>query len=132
MRLYADDAAYVAYHGGTAPAQVDRLLRMASRVVDHILLGRVYDVNADGMPTDSDDIAALSDATCCIAGEIDAQGLATAGSTDKYESVAIGSVQLSNLQGASTSDTPTVAGIPVPADAVLALAGVGITVVVTP
>lgn len=132
VRLYADQSAYETYHGltaGEAPATIDRLLRMASRVVDTLLVGRVYDTDADGYPTDADDAAALSDAVCAIAGEADAQGLAVAGSTDKWESVTIGAVSLSNLQGSSSDDTPRVAGLPVPPDAVLSLSGVGTVVV---
>lgn len=126
MRQYADSAAYAAYFpDATVPANVDTLLRGASRVVDRLLLGRVYDVDAAGMPTNADDLQALSDATCAIAGEADALGVYDAGNTQQWESVKIGTVQLQNLQGASTADSPVVLGLPVPASAIVALAGVG-------
>lgn len=128
-RVYADQAAYVAYHGGTAPAQVDRLLRMASRVVDSILVGRVYDTDPDGYPTDVDVAQALSDATCAIAGEADARGLAVAGSTEDWQAASIGGVSLTRGSGTGVE---TVQGVPVPPDALLALQSVGYQLVVAP
>lgn len=127
VRVYADAAAYAAYFpGSTAPANLDVLLRQASRVVDKLLRGRVYDVDPTSLlPTDADVAAAMSDATCAIAGELDALGTLNAGGTQQWESVAIGSVQLSNLQGASASDPLLVDGVPVPPAAILALGDVG-------
>ena len=116
MRVGADSAA-------------DTLLRLASRIVDACLRGRVYDVDTDGMPTDPDDIAAMTDATVAIAAELDAGGYTTPGATVEWGSVSIGSVSLSNPLTAGGGDV-TVAGVPVPAPALLALADVGAVSVV--
>jgi hypothetical protein len=77
------------------------------------------------LPTDPDVTQALKDAVTAIALEAESQGLLDPGSTRKWESVAIGNVQLSDLQGASSSDTPNVGGLPVPPEAQLALSDVG-------
>lgn len=127
MRQYADSTALAAYPGGSAVASdsVDLLLRTASRVVDKLLTGILYDTDSDGMPTDTDVAQALSDATCAIALEADARGSLNAGQTQQWESVQIGNVALSTLQGASATDTPMVLGLPVPPAAIVALSGVG-------
>jgi len=108
-----------------APADADALVRAASRVVDVLLRGVVYDTDVAGMPTDTDVAASLKAAATAIALEAEATGTLAAGGTQKWETVAIGSVQLSSLQGASVSDTPTVGGLPVPPAAVLELSSVG-------
>lgn len=55
--------------GLTAPVGADaaRLLSRASRMVDSLLRRAVYDVDADGLPTDTGVIAAVRDATCAQA-----------------------------------------------------------------
>ena len=55
--------------GITAPTGADaaRLLSRASRAVDGILRRAVYDVDDDGLPTDSGVITAVRDATCAQA-----------------------------------------------------------------
>jgi hypothetical protein len=125
MRLYADADAYAAEFPGTAPANLDKLLRNASRAVDVLLVGVLYDTDVDGMPTDDDVAAAMSEATCAIAAEAAALGTLDAGSTQTYESVSIGNVSLQNLQGASDSDSPSVGGMLIPAVALLALNSIG-------
>ena len=125
---YATAAQYETYHNltaGAAPVSIDRLLRVASNIVDVILKGRVYDV-VSGLPTATADIEALRDATCAIAGEADAHGTLTPGGTQRWESVKIATVALS---GPSKTDAPEVAGVPVSADALLSLAQVGRLVV---
>lgn len=123
-RVYADSTAYAAA-GNTPPTNVDYLLRQASRAVDQLLTGRVYDTDPDtGMPTDADDVQAMSDATVAIAAEAAATGALEAGGTETYDTVSIGNVSLTTFK--SSSDVkPTVLGIPVPAAAVVALADVG-------
>lgn len=124
-RVYATDVDLAAYPGGedVDAGTVDTLLRMASRVVDHLLRGRVYDVDVDGLPTDQDVIDALKDATCAIALEASATGVLAAGSSEAWQSVGIGSVSLS---GRTLSEGATiVAGVPVPTAALLTLADVG-------
>lgn len=108
-----------------APADADLLLRTASRLVDVLLVTRRYAVDTAGMPTDPDNLQALQDATVAIAHELQSTGAVDPGSTQQWESVAIGSVQLSTLQGASASDALTVAGLPVPGVALVLLADVG-------
>jgi len=129
MRVYATAVELAAWPGGDAvPAEdADAFLRTASRVVDRLLVGRVYDVDADSMPTDADVIQALSDAACAIALEDHSTGASAAGSTTAWESVGIGSVSLSG--GKAADGTVRVDGIPVPAAALLALATVGRLVV---
>ena len=106
------------------PADADRLLRVASRLVDRLLFGRLYDHDPDTLqPTDPDDVQALQDATVTIAHELAETGALSAGSTSKWESVGIGSVSLS---GPGTSEgTVVVDGLPVPGVAVIFLADVG-------
>lgn len=125
MRMYATPAELAAYPGGDAvPTEdADAFLRTASRVVDRLLIGRVYDVDTDSLPTDPDVIQALSDAACAIALEDHSTGASAAGSTTAWESVGIGSVNLSG--GKAADGTLRVDGIPVPASALLALATVG-------
>lgn len=55
--------------GLTVPADATRLLASASRAVDRMLmvLGAVYDVDTDNLPTDADVIVALRNATCAQA-----------------------------------------------------------------
>lgn len=128
MRVYATAADLAAYPGGDtiAAADADALLRTASRAVDHILVGRVYDVDTvTELPTDTDVAQALNDATCAIAVEAASTGVLEAGATQQWESVSIGNVSLSAPKGASATDSPRVLGLPVPAAAIIALQDVG-------
>ena len=125
MRLYADAAALAAYPSGdTVPAEsVDVALRVASHTVDRLLVGRVYDTDTAGLPTDADVAQALSDAVCAIAVEATATGVLSAGGTERWDSVGIGSVSLS---GRTTAPGAlSVAGVPVPPVAVVHLCDVG-------
>lgn len=119
MRVYATADQY----GTPTPDNVDLLLRTASRTVDHLLRGRVYDVDADLMPTDPDVAEAMADATVAIARELDATGVLTAGSSTEWDQVKIGSVSLGSKRTAPGS--VTVAGMPVPPAALAAIADVG-------
>lgn len=128
MRLYADQAAYEAYHGleaGAAPADVDRRLRTASRLVDYLLRGVVYQVDPAGMPVDVDVAQAMSDATCAIAGAVPA---ADADAGTEWDSVSIGNVSLSGRKQADGG--VTVGGVTIPPDALVSLADVGQVAVV--
>lgn len=128
-RVYADQAAYEAYTGGAAPANIALLLRLGSRVVDVLLKGIVYDVDDAGLPVDADDVEALRDATCCIAAEAAGLGLLDVGGTQEWASVGIGNVSLAGRK--TTEGTTSVLGVPVPPAARLFLADVGVLVVVT-
>ena len=105
------------------PGNADLLLRTASRVVDVLLTTRAYDVDTDGMPTDADDVQALQDAAVTIAHELQTTGALDAGSTERWESVGIGSVSLSGRQ--ASEGTTMVAGLPVPGVALVYLSDVG-------
>lgn len=106
------------------PANAALLLRTASRLVDVLLTTRAYDVDADGLPTDTDDVQALQDATVTIAHELQTTGALDAGGTDSWQSVGIGSVTLSGRQ--ASEGTTIVAGLPVPGVALVYLADVGV------
>lgn len=125
MRQYADAAALAAYPGGdTVPAgEADAHLRTASRIVTLLLQTRAYQVDDDGLPTDADDITAMSDATCAIVVEAYATGRAKVGGTKQHQSASIGSVSLSNPT--SAPGTVHVLGWPIPAAAFAAIAEVG-------
>jgi hypothetical protein len=103
-------------------------LRLASSLVDVLLRGVVYATDADGMPTDPDVAQAMSDATLAIAGELDATGATLPGSTQEWDSVRMATVALSGRK-AKTGAT-LVAGLPVPAAALVALASIGVPRVV--
>lgn len=131
MRLYATPTDLAAHPGGdVVPAEdAETLLRTASRMVDEALRGRVYDVDAAGMPTGTDELQATVDAACAIAVELHAIGYNTAGGTQAWQSVGIGSVSLSGPT--QTAGTVLVMGLPVPPAAVVALRSVGVFSVVT-
>ena len=130
-RVYADAAALAAYPGGDAVTEgVDLLLRHASHIVDTLLLGVVYDVDAaTELPTDPDVAQSMEDATCAIAVEANAAGILEAGNTREWGSVSIGSVSLSDPQDGD--DSPTVMGVPIPSAARIALASIGRLTVVS-
>lgn len=131
-RVYATAEQLAAYPGGsTVPEDsAPDFLILASAVVDLILVGRVYAVDDDGLPTDTDVADSLQRAVCAIVVESYATGALSQGATLQWESVAIGSVQLSNLQGASVSDPIVVMGLPIPPAAIIALSSVGYALVV--
>lgn len=122
-RVYATEADYTAYTGETPPANIDRLLRIASGVVDYLLTGRLYDVDTSGMPTAVADSDALRDATCVIAQDADAANLIGSGGSQEWGSVSIGNVSLSNPL--TSGGGGSVSGVPVPVEAMVALADVG-------
>ena len=131
MRVYATAEQLAAYPGGsTVPeASAVEFLTQASAVVDYLLLGRVYDVDDDGLPTDTDVADSLQRATCAIVVEGYVTGALSSGSTLQWGSVAIGSVKLADLQGAS-ADHRVVMGLPIPPAAIIALFSVGYVLVV--
>ncbi len=66
-RVYATTADYARWLDTAPPAGSRRALAAASRVIDDMLRTAVYDVDDGGLPTDTDVIAALRDATCAQA-----------------------------------------------------------------
>lgn len=68
VRVYATEAEYATWLGvEEAPAGAATALIRASRAVDQMLLTAVYDVDDDGLPTDTAHAEALRDATCAQA-----------------------------------------------------------------
>jgi hypothetical protein len=133
MRQYATEADLTAEYPDTVhPANVARLLKVASAVVDTALAGVVYDVDASDLPTDADVTEAMMVATCAIVAEWVALAAAEAGASQQWESVAIGNVSLSTLQGASATDSLRIDGFPVPPLAITMLRQVGNVRVVQP
>jgi hypothetical protein len=126
MRQYATTADLTAEYPDTAqPANVETLLSVASACVDKMLKGVPYDTDADLLPTDTDVAEAMKLATCAIVAEWVAVAATVPGSSQQWESVAIGSVSLSTLQGASDSDAQRIDGFPIPALAITLLGAVG-------
>lgn len=68
---YATPAELTAWlpDGLDSPSDASRMLASASRAVDRMLtvLGAIYDVDTDGVPTDTSVIVALREATCAQA-----------------------------------------------------------------
>jgi hypothetical protein len=123
VRLYA--TAGDVWEPGAEPANAAVLLRAASRAVDHLLVGTVYATDAAGMPTDADVAQALTDAAVAIVRELEATGATEPGGTAEWDTAKIGNVSLSGRK--VTEGARTVAGIPVPAIALVHLSGVGYT-----
>lgn len=101
---HATAAEYETYTGQTAPADIDRLLDRATELLDaDVLLGAVYDIDENSLPSDADVIAAFRDATCAqveywqdTGEEIDVSGR-------PLEEVALGSARLRyGTRGASS------------------------------
>lgn len=101
-RSYATTTDLANWTGTAPPDGAIRSLRRATGIIDDLLITAIYDVDADGLPTDADVIAALRDATC----EQVAWWIETGDETGAqalYASVSIGSVSLSRGPGASGS-----------------------------
>lgn len=64
LRIYANSADYANIMHTAPPVGIRRALLVASGMVDEMLFTAVYDTDDDGMPTDTEDIAALMKATC--------------------------------------------------------------------
>ncbi len=91
--VYATVAEYHQYVDDSTFAPPDRLLARASRIVDEVLFGALYDVDADDLPTDPDVAAALRDATSAQVDWLRANGDTTgAGGVPVVQSATIGSI----------------------------------------
>ena len=62
--VYAQASDYTAEYGTPAPANIDQLLKAASRLVTQATMGDIYPVDTDGKPTDPAVLAAFVEATC--------------------------------------------------------------------
>lgn len=94
-RVYATTADYAWWLRAAPPTGARRALAAASREVDGMLLCAVYDVDADGYPTDPDHIVALRDATCAQADYAAGQGDPYGVGSDRITSVSLGSLSYS-------------------------------------
>jgi hypothetical protein len=101
-RVYADQAAYEAYTGGTAPSGVDGLLAAASRMLDgRVFRLCVYDADpGTGMPTNPLVVTAFSDAVCAQVQWWDELGDHLGAAAAGWGTVQIGTAKL----GRSTTD----------------------------
>ncbi|MFD8948990.1 hypothetical protein ACFV0B_09075 [Streptomyces xanthophaeus] len=94
-RVYATPEQLAMWMGRPAPdGDAARLLARASEDVDAALLTAVYDVDADGDPTDPQIVAALSSAACAQAEFWLASGDDGTGASSQWDSVSIGPVAL--------------------------------------
>jgi hypothetical protein len=113
---YATEAEYVDYSGrGDASGNADsddvpRWLNRASDLIDEVLIGAVYPVDASGNPTGATVIAAFRDACCAQVEWWDTTGTgpeADIGHDQEYSSVGLGSLSLSRHNSATSSRGPS-------------------------
>jgi hypothetical protein len=102
---YATPADYRRVTGRTPPDDAIRKLVHASELLDDLLIGAVYDVDANNLPTDATVIDAFRRAVCYQV-EWEAATGDSLGVTTVYPSVSIGSVSLSRGGGAASSGSP--------------------------
>lgn len=105
---YATLSDLTAWLGATPDdtANATRLLTVASRRMDSVLIGAVYDVDDDGLPTDTDVAAVLRDAVCAQVEWWDETGdTSGTGAGGEWSSVSIGKVSLG--AGNGVAGTPT-------------------------
>lgn len=108
MRVYATDVEYAAWLGlETAPAGAAIALRTASLRVDEILIGAVYPVDEDGLPTEAAHVQALADATCAQAAHARGSGTSDQGDQPEWAEVQIGSAR---LKRATAAEVPGAGG----------------------
>lgn len=105
--VYATMAQYQQWSGDavTPASVVGPMLMRASEAMDHYLIGAVYAVNANGMPTDPMVIDAFMRATCAQAAWMLADNDPT-GVKRQYQSTSMGGVALSRAQGATMNPFP--------------------------
>lgn len=97
--IYADPADFVAYTGSAIPDNITALLRSASILVREATVSAVYDVDDDNLPTDTDILTAMRDATCAHAAALDAASIdpLAAGTEAGISSTSIGGAAISYL-----------------------------------
>lgn len=118
-RVYATADDYAAWSGAAAPSDVDRRLARASELVELATVTAYYDVDAAGMPTDADVLAAFRDATCAQVAWWQATG-DELGDAGLWQAASIGSVSLSGRRQTGSAAGDRLAP---QARTVLALAG---------
>lgn len=110
---------------GSAPANIGRLLTLASRDVDAALLTAVYEVDADtGLPVKAEYVTALREATIEQAAYyLDTGDTTGTGGQAVYTNVSIGSVTLGRPQAGGTGGGSAARPLAPQAFSVLQLAG---------
>ncbi|MFC7582435.1 hypothetical protein ACFQYP_00495 [Nonomuraea antimicrobica] len=102
MVVYATAADYAAYTDKPAPDGIGAALARASERIDELLLGAVYDVDDNDMPTDPKEREAIMRATCAQAAWMIASG-DPYGVAAAFKDIAIGSVRLSRAGGGASA-----------------------------
>ncbi|MFH9823012.1 hypothetical protein [Streptomyces bobili] len=110
-RVFATPAEYEAFTGQPAPANADRLLARASRLVSAATKAAVYDTDPAGYPSDSDILEAFRDATCAQVGEWARRDTAAADGDDvaasPWTSVSAGSLSFLRQSAPATTSEDT-------------------------
>lgn len=109
-RVYADQAAYEAYTGAAAPANIGQLLARASQFLDsRVFRLCVYDTDpSTGMPTHDLVVAAFSDAVCAQVQWWDELGDHTGAAGVGWGNVQIGTARLGrSVTAVSGADSPS-------------------------
>lgn len=106
-RVYATFADYVTWSGDqiTSPPRVEWLLARASEDIDRALIGAVYPVDANGMPTDATDVETFKDATCAqIAFRLELAD--DTGAASRNDSTSIGGISIHRAAGTAALAMP--------------------------
>lgn len=105
-RVYATPDEYADWLGvDDPPTGSETALRRASMVVDQMLLGAVYDVDDDRLPTNADVVEALRDATCAQAEYARATGDASLVGAAGITQVSIGSLSYTKAATGTAATT---------------------------
>lgn len=106
-RVYATTADYANWLRTAPPSGARRALAEASREVEQMLLSAFYTVDAvTKLPTDTDVIAAMRDATCAQAEYAKAIGDVNSLGSNQYHSVSIATVSLTRGYNPGGSSAP--------------------------
>ncbi|MBF8186324.1 hypothetical protein ITP53_11300 [Nonomuraea sp. K274] len=110
-RVYATADDLTDWTGDDPPADADRLLARASRLIDNrLLLTAVYPVDPAGMPTEPEHADALRDAACALVEWWDDHGDDGTGAGGDYTNVSAGGISFSRATGSSgTPSDPRIA-----------------------
>lgn len=129
--VYATEADYQTWAADEAATISVPTLRAASRIIDELLFGAVYDVDHDTqLATDQHIAATIRDATCAQANFMDETGDTSGNGTAlDVNAASIGSVSYSGLNRAPGGWTRS--GQAVSATAVAELRAAGLTIVVS-
>lgn len=104
-RVYATQADYQQWTGDNAATVAPSVLARASRLIDRALVGAVYVVDSQGLPTDTPITEALRDAVCAQIEWWDETGDTTGiGAASQFASAAIASANYTRAQGAAAGD----------------------------